>query len=189
MTPETIKFDSLPASILGIDSSGTCTGWAEIQVKPSIKLMGYGKIWVIPHGKNFEDDYEKYCEEIVLELFQILSNCKNPIYSAAIEETPSFRGGTVTKMLIGLYQYIRISLYNRKKIPVNTINAKTNKKVAGGNGNASKMEMVAAINKRFGLNLRFIEKGKLGWEKGTDEDAADAIGVAYTLAQELKDSL
>jgi Holliday junction resolvasome RuvABC endonuclease subunit len=177
-----------PTSLFAIDSSGTSTGWAELQMHPEVKVLRSGKIALMgnyPPKTRFQDVYEEIVIKTIDELEKQVRACKYPLFCCAIEETPYFRGGTVTKLLIGLYQMIRISIYRDLKIPVNPVNAKHAKAVFTGNGSASKKEVVDEVNKKFNLDFMFVEKGRKG-DEFSNEDEADAIQAGYTLIHDFR---
>jgi Holliday junction resolvasome RuvABC endonuclease subunit len=189
-------------SIVGIDSSGKCTGWAELQVEPELKLIATGTIfaeaeirYVQEGGKGtgddtgkFDDNFERYCIYIRDEIKKVLASCENEVKCVAIEETPSYRGAS-TKYLIGLYQYLIASLYENPGVNVFPMNSAHMKKVMTGSGKSVKADIVAAVNARFGTEFKIVKlqsNKRVDANYCSDDDRADAVAAAYTLYEDLK---
>jgi len=156
--------------VIGIDSSTSCTGYAVLSAGKSLKILDYGKI--IP-DKDLE--YLEKCQFITEELDKILSDY-GKIQAIAIEQPNTSRNMAGTRVLCGLYGIIRYMIYLRFSIVPTEINTKT-LKAAVIHGNASKKDIVNAINKRFGTKFVFSTSNN---KNKTDDDVCDAIGAAYT---------
>ncbi len=164
--------------VIGIDSSTTCTGYAVMKKEKDVyKLINYGKI-IPPEDLT----YLKICEYIYTQLEKVISeySTRKAEVVVVIEQPNSFRNGSVTRMLCGLYGIVRFMIMMRFGLEPVEANTKTVKKVVCDNGNADKEEMIVFVNRLYNLKLVFskaTKKGKPDKTK-TDDDIADAIGVA-----------
>jgi Holliday junction resolvasome RuvABC endonuclease subunit len=153
--------------IVGIDSSLSCTGIAILS--EDLEIIETTKIKTKP-DQDLLDRYFFIINEIIL----ILDRYK--IIRLGIEQPNTARNLKNARMLIGLYQLIRFMLYKRYNVFPHELNTKTIKLCVSGNGNAEKPVMIKAINKIFKTKLKFSTK-----KEDSDDDIADALGVAYTL--------
>jgi len=167
------------AYILGLDSSLSCTGWALLDIRAD-RIIEYGRIY--PPAKD--STYLEKVKHINDCIDIVFGKYKSNILAVAIEQPNSFRGGEVTRMLIGLFKIVQYNIWVKHGLTCNELNTKTAKKVFTSHGDASKELTVLVANAKFGLDLIFIEKAKdkmrLSWE-----DAADAMSVAYALRAEI----
>lgn len=157
--------------VVGIDSSLGCTGIAVLTVSQKPTIVMSKKVFT----ETGEDLFIRY-DKIVSELSIIIETIGTTrIQGVYIEQPNTVRNVAISRMLIGLYQVVRYSIYKRFSITPFEVNTKTAKKFMTGNGNADKEEIVNFVNKTFRLKLSFHKTNK---EK-SDDDIADAISVAY----------
>lgn len=163
--------------VIGLDTSLSCTGWCAIQIIGNKKkLIDYGKI--IPDNNA---PYLDRCKEIWERLDRELDKYAGEMIGIAIEQPNSFRGGDIVRKLCGLYQIVRYMTWIRYAISPSEINTKHLKLVISDKGDASKSDVVDAVNQKFATT--FIYKDTKN-KKKTDDDIADAVGAAYTYIED-----
>ncbi len=155
--------------VMGIDSSTSCTGYCFMDSKGLI--VDYGKI--LPPG---DISYLQKCDFIASELIKVIEPKKECIIKIGIEMLNSSVNMKITRILAGLAQIIRYSIYKKYNMVVEEINTKQHKKFLTGNGNADKFQTIRFVNKKYKLGLKFHKTNK---EK-SDDDIADAISVAFS---------
>ena len=97
--------------IMGVDASTSCTGWAFLDTDG--KLIEYGKI--SPPAKL---EYLQKCDFIVKGLISQLDLKKESIIDVGIEILNTSRNMKITRILAGLSQIIRYSIFTRYGITV-----------------------------------------------------------------------
>ena len=156
--------------IIGLDLASTAmTGWSLLEAsapsKESIQLLQYGTL------EPFDDmaEAEKYF--LISQQIETLLRLFRPD-NLVIEDTFFSKNVTVLKKLNRLAGHVQASWYKLHHSEAYFYMAtSTRKSLDGLSGKATKEEIVAAVNKFFGL------RGKL-----TDHNAADAIVTAYHFA-------
>ena len=164
---------------IGIDSSLSCTAVA------ILKRHGNGNCAIVSYQKIMSDNSKKYlerCDHIVKELLKFIQpyiKLKGAC-QVGIETPNSFRGGEVTRKLCGLYGII-LYVFHQAGVSVREVNTKHAKKVSTGKGSSDKKQTVKAINKLFGVDLKYKKTSN---KEKTDDDLADALSIAYTIYKE-----
>lgn len=172
------------AGILGLDTSTTCVGWAVLSLDyASDKELVYGKIIPPTEASWFgRTDY------ILQELGVVCG--AHPIVAAGVEELNYARSMSVVRAIAGMNMLCQYQVYKSLKIEPISMNTTNVKKVFSGYGAAKKWDMIAAANRIYGLSLVWPQRPTDQKNKElTDDDIADAIGVAHVLMAEIGDDL
>ena len=165
--------------VIGIDSSTSCTGISVIQVvKNKEKLLYYSKI--IP---NHDHSYEQKSNEILDGIFKVYDEYLKSAPIVAIEILNSHKNMNTTRILAGLWGFILSSFFRMYGKNIISLNTSSVKKKTTGDGNADKKKMIKYVNKYFGLDLKYHDKNK----DISDDDIADAIGVALSMIRTLRE--
>jgi crossover junction endodeoxyribonuclease RuvC len=148
--------------ILGVDPGTTVMGYGIIMIKnKEMKLLQYGVI----HLSKYADHYIKL-NKIHERITQLIDEfCPDEM----AVEAPFFGKNIQSMLKLGRAQGVTIAAAISRQIPIVEYAPKKVKQSVTGNGNASK-EQVAAMLERL-LNFKDDKKSKL-------LDATDALGVA-----------
>lgn len=162
-------------TIIGIDSSTSCTGISVISKLGKIERLVFYDKFSPPENSSYE--------EKVLFIFNnirmIYEDYKEHTPIVAIELLNSPKNLNTTRKLAGLWAFIKVGLYDLESVSVASLNTATVKLLATGDGRADKYKMVKYVNSYFKLNLKYHKSNK---EK-SDDDIADAIGVALATSR------
>ncbi len=168
----------IPITIIGIDSSTSCTGISVIRkTGKKEELLSYSKF-----SPEVGWAYEVKIEEIVnkIETVYLLHKDSEPI--VAIELLNSPKNLNTTRKLAGLWACIKVKLHEMYGVRVASLNTISIKKLVTGDGKADKYKMVKYINKYFNIDLKYHKTNK----DKSDDDIADSIGVALSVARLLQ---
>lgn len=143
--------------VLGLDVSLRSTGWAALTYDDGT-LADCGLI-TSPVGA----DYLETLLDLSTDIAAIAR--RFPHADIAIEEGVAYRSGTTTRRLAGAWAAAALGAMNAIGAPVAEINVSTVKKLATGNGNAGKGQVIKAAVERWGA-------------KAAQPDIADACWVA-----------
>lgn len=157
---------------LGLDMSSTCIGWA---VGVDRELTAWGK-FIFTKGAPIGEKLQAFDAwfDGLLELYQP---------TRVLCEKPLARRGNVTMRHNELFGVARLALRRRFQMEIldswfiSSITVKRVMNVRRGASHAeNKQIMVDAINRLYGLGLRYHRSNK----QISDDDAADAIAVLTT---------
>ncbi len=187
--------------ILGLDISSTCSGWCALPLDSSNlrDRGGYGKIitdWRETAGvKRAASNFFERVDWLLEGLDAIVPKYK--IVACGSEQLNSFRSGETTRQLAGIQKIAQYHLLKKYGLETNEIHTTTIKKIMGagiwakGQGSPKKPDMVRFANARYGLDLVFSNPRSKSVDGVSynlhlsDDDVADAIGVATTLREEI----
>lgn len=151
-------------SLLGVDLSMKCTGWAFF-VGSSLIEHGHISFSGMEHG-------EAACA-LTDELSRILKKYEGVGINGVGYEYAFAQKGSAAEDFGTLQAALKMWAY-KNKLPVYHVHPSTLKKAVAGSGRAEKEEVIEAVERRFKLGLD-------PERKTPDSDIADAIGVVLTL--------
>lgn len=177
--------------ILGLDISLSCTGWCLLSLEED-RVVKWGKISTkaSKRGSLNDSDYYIRVHRIVQGVEAVFDIPEIVIVSVAVEQLNSFRGGDVSRRLMGVSKIVQYTIWKNHGLTPNEINTMTAKKVFTGNGQAEKTLVLVMANHVYKLSpqLVWLEK-KTDKEGRSDEDIADSISIAHTLKKEIGEQL
>lgn len=162
---------AVPSSILGLDISSACVGWAYFQDGTPI---AYGKY--VPTGEHHGEKLSHFREWLTEQL-------KGYQPDALLIEAP-FAGRRrfafgVLMMYCGVALQSHFEYFGVEQPPEHRVPAHLIKKLLRARKTSSyeqrKKNMVLAMNQRYGLSLRFKANDRT--KKVSDDDTADALAL------------
>lgn len=176
-------------AIFGIDASLSCCGWSLLSLTED-RLIAHGHIRTEKEKKR--DNTIERIFTISEELLNAMSREDVKIVAVGIEQLNSVRNMKVVRQLSQLSGAIQARIYDRFHMLTHEVNTKTIKEVFTGLGSAPKSLMVNTANLKYKKDLKsplvYVEKEKDKLQR-SQEDDADAIGVAFTLKHQIGNSL
>lgn len=169
------EFENLPEvtglTVLGLDLSTTCTGWSIYSLDTKQLYVGCIKITDKIKRENEITDFNGLMDHIT-ETLSIIIDKSSPVLVVIEDTFTNIRNAKTSKTLISLGAIVRYSLhqshYLYQDVPPCTL-----KKFIAGKGNATKEEVIEAVQIKTGFDCK------------KNDNIADAIALSLFGANEL----